>query len=200
MNSTVALVLAVTVMVAFALPLLGKNSRGGTARFKARNFLSANEMEFLQRLEAAAPELRFHAQVAMGALLAPAVAKTGNGREYFRMRNMFNQKIIDYVAQRRDDGRIVAVIELDDRTHNSAKDAKRDAMLQQAGYRTLRWQSKSRPSRAEIFAALMGPLPEVAAATPAPTPPVSGKAGVRGELWARTVPAALKPTGNDPAA
>lgn len=196
MNSTVALVLAVTVMVAFALALLGKKTRGDTARVKARNFLTANELEFLQRLEGAAPELRFHAQVAMGALLAPAVAKTGNGREYFRAHNMFNQKIIDYVAQRRDDGRIVAIIELDDRSHNSDKDARRDAMLRQAGYRTLRWHSKSKPGRAEIFAALMGPLPEVAA----PTPTLPGNASVRGELWARAVPAALKPAGSDPAA
>ena len=46
-------------------------------RFKARAFMTPNELEFLGRLEAAVPELRFHAQVAMGALLAPEVALGG---------------------------------------------------------------------------------------------------------------------------
>lgn len=190
MNSTVAFVLVLTVAIAFALSLIGKASRKKNAALKAKSLLTANELEFLQRLESAAPELRFHAQVAMGALLEPALARQGNAREYGRLRNMFSQKMIDFVAQRRDNGQIVAVIELDDRTHNGARDARRDAMLQQAGYRTIRWQSKSKPGRAEIFVALMGPPP----ATP---PTAAPNASLRGELWARTAPAALG--GNDQA-
>jgi very-short-patch-repair endonuclease len=46
---------------------------------------------------------------------------------------MFSQKIVDFVAQRRSDGSIVAIIELDDRTHGSEKDAPRDEMLKSAG-------------------------------------------------------------------
>lgn len=41
-------------------------------------------------------------------------------------------------------------MELDDKTHNNDRDAKRDAMLEQAGYRVIRWQSKSKPSLEEI--------------------------------------------------
>ncbi len=99
----------------------------------------------------------------MGALLDPAVPRS-DAKAYFRLRGMFSQKIVDFVAQRRSDAGIVAIIELDDRTHRSDKDAKRDEMLQSAGYRIVRWQSKTKPDtfaiRAELF-----PSPSLPAAT-----------------------------------
>ena len=48
--------------------------------------------------------------------------------------------------------KVLAVVELDDRTHNAERDAKRDTMLLSAGYRTLRFPSKRKPSEAEIAA------------------------------------------------
>lgn len=127
--------------------LAGQQSAG--AKFKQKTLLTPNELEFLGRLEAAAPELRFFPQVAMGALLDPAVSRS-DGKAYYRLRGMFSQKIVDFVAQRRSDGAIVAIIELDDRTHDTDKDAKRDEMLQNAGYRIVRWKSKAKPNTAEI--------------------------------------------------
>lgn len=140
------------------------------AKFKQKALLTPNELEFLGRLEAAAPELRFFPQVAMGALLDPAVPRS-DGKAYYRLRGMFSQKIVDFVAQRRSDGGIVAIIELDDRTHDSGKDAKRDEMLQSAGYRIVRWHSKSKPETAAIRAELCAAAPEGPAATPPATPP-----------------------------
>ncbi|MDB5960065.1 MAG: hypothetical protein JWP59_1359 [Massilia sp.] len=185
MVETVMLVIVGTVIAAFLLALRGKRGGKQAPAFKARLFMSANEMEFLGRLEAAVPELRFHAQVAMGALLDPAMEKQGNSRAWQQARNMFSQKIVDYVAQRRDNGKIVAVIELDDRTHKADKDARRDAMLQQAGLRTVRWQSKAKPGSAEILAALLGAPPAPAAIRPVPSVPVA-TTSVRGELWGRS--------------
>ena len=130
---------------------------GGGDKFKIKTLLSANELEFLGRLEAAVPELRFLAQVAMGALLDPAVSRKET-KAYFRLRGMFAQKIVDFVAQDRKDGSIVAIIELDDKTHDSAKDLKRDAMLASAGYNIVRWTSKAKPDAAAIRAKLV-PLP-----------------------------------------
>lgn len=127
--------------------------RVAEAMFKAKALLTSNEMEFLARLEAAAPELRFFPQVAMGALLDPAVPRS-DGKAYYRLRGMFSQKIVDFVVQRRSDGAIVAIIELDDRTHDSSKDTKRDKMLQSAGYRIVRWHSKTKPDSAAIRAEL----------------------------------------------
>lgn len=68
----------------------------------------------------------------MGALLHPAVPRSAS-RTYFRLRGKLSQRIVDFMAQRRSDGTIVAIIELDDRTHDSEKDAKRDEMLTSAG-------------------------------------------------------------------
>lgn len=131
---------------------------GGEAKFKAKPLLTANEMEFLTRLEAAAPELRFFPQVAMGALMDPAVPRRDR-KAYYRLRGMFSQKIVDFVAQRRADGSIVAVIELDDRTHDADKDARRDDLLKSAGYRIVRWSSKTKPDAAAIRAALLPASP-----------------------------------------
>lgn len=143
--------------------LAGQQAAG--AKFKQKTLLTPNELEFLGRLETAAPELRFFPQVAMGALLDPAVPRS-DGKAYYRLRGMFSQKIVDFVAQRRSDGGIVAIIELDDRTHDSGKDAKRDEMLQSAGYRIVRWHSKTKPDVAAIRAELCAPTPAVSAGTP----------------------------------
>jgi hypothetical protein len=185
MIQTVTLLIAGMLIIAFLLAILGKRSGKAMAAFKAKPFMTANEMEFLGRLEAAVPELRFHAQVAMGALLDPAMARRDDSRAWAQARNMFSQKIVDYVAQRKDNGKIVAVIELDDRSHQADKDARRDAMLQQAGYRTVRWQSKAKPSSAEILAALLGAPPVPAALAPVRREPLvpANSTSVRGELW-----------------
>ena len=156
MSTTLILICFVAIVMAALVLAAKKAGRRQSVGFKARPMLTANELEFLGRLERAVPEYRFHAQVAMGALLEPAIAKKLNGREYMRARGRFSQKIVDFVAQRRDTGQIVAIIELDDRTHNTEKDAKRDAMLQQAGYRVMRWTSKSKPATAEILDSLVG--------------------------------------------
>lgn len=141
----------------FILALFARTGRGyrSLLQFKAKPFLTSNELEFLERLELAAPELRFHAQVSMGALLQPATERSRDNRAYYSARGMFSQKIVDFVAQRKRGGTIVAIIELDDRTHDRVKDAKRDAMLAQGGYRTVRWHSRQKPSPAEIRLALL---------------------------------------------
>lgn len=159
-NLLTAIGLAVAGVVVISL-FLAKFFRGDAGepasdQFKAKVLLSPNELEFLVRLETAVPELRFLAQVAMGALLNPVVSRQ-DAQAYYRQRAMFAQKIVDYVAQRRSDGAIVAIVELDDRTHDSDKDARRDAMLASAGYRVVRWESKAKPDLQTIRAALMTP-------------------------------------------
>ena len=92
----------------------------------------------------------------MGAVLDPAVPRS-DGKAFMSIRGRFAQKIIDFVAQDKKTGDIVAIIELDDRTHNEVKDAKRDTMLASAGYRTIRWNSKNKPDAAAIRAMLFPP-------------------------------------------
>jgi hypothetical protein len=132
----------------------GSGAESSKDRFKAKPLLTPNELEFLGRLEAAVPELRICPQVAMGSILDPDVPRS-DGKAYMRLRGMFAQKFVDFVAQDRKTGAVVAIIELDDRTHKADKDAKRDAMLASAGYKTVRWQSKAKPDAAAIRAELM---------------------------------------------
>lgn len=151
--------LLIVVLFGLAMAFLvfkGRRTEHGR-RFKSRTFLTPNELEFLQRLEQSAPELRFHAQVAMGALLEPAIAKRNDARAHMSARGSFSQKIVDYVAQSREDGSVVAIIELDDRTHDTARDARRDAMLDEAGYLVVRWNSKAKPDANAIRQCLLAP-------------------------------------------
>ena len=81
-----------------------------------------------------------------------------NGRA--RRITPFSQKIVDFVAQDRATGNIVALIEVDDRTHNPLRDARRDAMTAGAGYATIRIPGSVRPTFHEVrdrVAALLAP-------------------------------------------
>jgi very-short-patch-repair endonuclease len=49
---------------------------------------------------------------------------------------------------------VIAVIELDDRSHDAKRDAKRDQILKSCGYRVLRFQSKKRPEPEQIYEAV----------------------------------------------
>ncbi|MGO7251533.1 hypothetical protein ACCS63_34945, partial [Rhizobium brockwellii] len=58
------------------------------------------------------------------------------------------------VVQDRNSGAIVALIEVDDYSHNAAHDAKRDAMTARAGYTTLRIPGRTKPTLANVRQAL----------------------------------------------
>ena len=146
--------LPVVVVAAMAKGASGKNADD----FKAKPLLTSNELEFLGRLEAAAPELRMLAQVSMGALMDPNVSSSKR-KAYMAQRSRISQKVVDFVAMERSAGRVIALIELDDRTHVASKDAARDAMTASAGYRTLRFTSRAKPDAAQIRAALYPPPP-----------------------------------------
>ncbi|WP_457350897.1 DUF2726 domain-containing protein [Sphingomonas sp. UYP23] len=57
---------------------------------------------------------------------------------YLRTRYKFSSKIVDFVIEDRASGAILALVELDDRSHDAARDRQRDAMTASAGYRTVR--------------------------------------------------------------
>ncbi|BCM87911.1 hypothetical protein mvi_63720 (plasmid) [Methylobacterium indicum] len=77
--------------------------------------------------------------------------KKGLGhKEFWRTRNRFGQKIVDFVAIDPNTGVVEAVIELDDASHDAVKDRKRDAMLALGQYRVIRIPSKPRPTEAIV--------------------------------------------------
>jgi hypothetical protein len=131
--------------------LLAVRRRRPVFRVVKRALLTENEKEFLERLEAAFPQYRIMTQVCMGALMAPDVR--GGSPEYLSIRGRFAQKVVDYVIL--DDAlEVVALVELDDRTHRLEKDASRDAMTATAGYVTLRYRSRDKPGPEAIRADL----------------------------------------------
>jgi very-short-patch-repair endonuclease len=141
----IALLIVVAVIVAVVARPQGRNS--SPYQYAAKPLLTPNEKEFFERLQTAVPEYFVQSQVAMGALMTGRHAQG----KHQATRSTFDRKIVDYVLLD-DNLDVVLLVELDDRTHDSAKDASRDAMTSQAGYRTLRVESRAKPSVPELRA------------------------------------------------
>ena len=133
----------ILIVCGVALATRIRTVRPDARRFDKRRFLTPNEVEFFTRLCQAVPELYVFPQVSMGALLAPAA--TIGREDFLRVRNRFAAKVVDFVIADADLKPMV-LIELDDRTHSAERDAQRDAMTREAGYITLRYQSKQKPT------------------------------------------------------
>ena len=128
---------------------------------EARQICSDNEREFFGRLVRALPEYHVFPQVAANALLRVASGTPKQRRH--AARNRFAQKHVDYVVCEKESLKVVAIIELDDRTHSSEKDKARDLMFAQAGYVTHRFESRRKPSEAEIAVLFAPSLPSAEA-------------------------------------
>jgi len=115
---------------------------------RAVPIMSPIERQTLAYIEMAIPWARIHAQVSMGALLAPK--KGLNKSQSTTIRNRFSSKRVDYVVEDRATGRIIMLIELDDRYHNAKADAQRDRMTATAGYSTLRLPGDEKPSAESV--------------------------------------------------
>jgi hypothetical protein len=126
----------------------------GLRPYLPRQMLTANELEFWDRLNAAVPELIVLPQVAMSALVDTRRGLTP--KERTAARNRFAQKRCDFVVAGPPRLEVLVLIELDDRTHEPRRDERRDAITAAAGYRTLRYRSKAKPSvqqlRSDILA------------------------------------------------
>jgi very-short-patch-repair endonuclease len=124
------------------------SSRPKAPAYRKRAVLTPNEVEFHGRLARALAGLHVCPQVAMHALIEPTALNSQTRLRDFRR---VSQKIVDFAvfdAQ----WAIVLVIELDDRTHVASRDAVRDSYMSAAGIRTLRYQSRAKPSEAQIAA------------------------------------------------
>lgn len=120
-------------------------------RFVRKRFLTTPEARVLPLLEAALPQYRIMAQVAMGALLQAGEINSFQAK-FTRYR--FAQKIVDFVIVRRDTAEVIALVELDDSSHDRLKDAERDAMTASAGYCTIRIPVRPQPTLDSVRAAL----------------------------------------------
>jgi hypothetical protein len=117
------------------------------AHIQRKRLLTPNEIEFLYRLQRALPAHHVFPQVSFAAFL------TDDGKlsrkSSWAVRARFDRKIADYVVCDQNFS-IIALVELDDRTHDAKADRHRDAITRAAGYQTIRFQSRQKPSVAEI--------------------------------------------------
>ncbi|MFC5550894.1 DUF2726 domain-containing protein [Massilia aerilata] len=164
MNIAIFVLPVLLVLLLLMRLVLGQaRKRRPEAAYKPRPIMTENELEFFGRLVAALPEHYIFPQVAMSALIESA---NTDRKQAFGDRQRIAQQRIDYVVCNKR-CEVVAVVELDDRTHAKVKDQVRDGRLAQGGYRTVRFQSRQKPPAAEIRAAI---LPPVSAPTPAAAP------------------------------
>ena len=125
----IVLIVAIVVLIGLGYacsPQITGGHRGSSITLRA--LLTEREVVFWHLLRRTAAPLHVMPQVAMGALLRTDSRTT---------RNRFDRKIVDFVLLD-DAGCVRLLIELDDRMHDAGRDAERDAMTAQAGYRTLR--------------------------------------------------------------
>jgi hypothetical protein len=156
MSDYVPLLVGLILVVLVGRAMLAGKSSAKALPVVPRRLMSPREREAIVMIEAAVPHCRVHAQVSMGALME--CRKGLSRKESTGVRNRFDRKIIDFVLEERSSGDVLALVELDDGTHNAAKDRARDAMTRAAGYRTIRLR-KGMPLnpasvRAEIQAGL----------------------------------------------
>lgn len=144
----VAVLAGAVVLAVFGAILSHRGKKRPVVPVEKKPLMTANEREFFERLARALPDCHVFPQVAFNALLD---ARKGLGwQERGQTRNRFDRKVADYVICRRDTFEVLAIVELDDRTHRAEKDEQRDALLTSAGYRVIRFQSRSKPSEEEI--------------------------------------------------
>jgi len=156
MKILLALVLFAFLAFIFVAALAnGAKGKSRAGAYRRRKLMTENELEFFGRLVAALPDHYIFPQVAMSALIEAA---SSDRKLAHSDRLRIAQHCVDYVVCTHA-GEVVAVVELDDRTHSRAKDQLRDSRLEQAGIRTVRFQSRSKPTPAAIRVTVCGPAP-----------------------------------------
>ena len=118
----------------------------------AKPFLTNRKHAMLAALERVLPMYRIHAQVSMGALLAPGGRPGHWQRETDG--NAFQRRIVDFVIVDPTSSSIVALIEMDERFAEPDENRQREALTTQAGYQTIRIPASDRATVATAQAAV----------------------------------------------
>lgn len=168
MSSFLVVVVLIVIAAAVVVALKAKGGAGSGEEewpFYARKPLSVPEQVLYFRLKKALPEHIVLAQVALSRMLG--VKKGNNFQAWF---NRINRMSADFVVCLKD-ATVVAVIELDDSSHQhadrKATDQKKNKALSAAGIRIERWQTNALPDEATIKAAFAYAQPSLPADVPA---------------------------------
>jgi hypothetical protein len=152
----VIILLAIVVLGLLLLKRLGLLRTGaGRWPFYVRKPLSQPEQVFFHRLIRALPEHIVLAQVQVSRVLG-----VKRGFNFHEWNNRINRLSYDFVVCGKD-STVVAAIELDDKTHESASrartDDKKNKASADAGLRLFRWNVRALPSEEAIRAQLLAP-------------------------------------------
>ena len=158
MEILIAIVIVAILAVTLTVAMKRLQGKGRAGTYRKRNLMTENELEFFGRLVSALPDHYVFPQVAMSALLEAA---SSDRKKSHGDRLRIAQQRADYIVCTRGCD-LVAVIELDDRTHSTTKDQLRDSRLEQAGIKTVRFQSRSKPTANAIRLAIVGPAADAA--------------------------------------
>jgi hypothetical protein len=120
------------------------------SKFFPKKPLSEPEQILYWKLLKSLPEQIILAQVGFSRIL---YTKGGTYKGNFSKFSTAKQKVADFVICDKT-FYILAVIELDDSTHDKEKDRIRDEMLNQAGLKTIRWSVNRMPTEEEIHKAI----------------------------------------------
>jgi hypothetical protein len=119
-------------------------------RYRRHTIMTDNKRGFYGRLLAACPDCQIWPQVPILALVRPD-AKEGSRAFWTAFRRISNTRV-DWAIVR--DMDVLAIVELDDRSHDARKDAERDRILRSCGYRVVRFNSSRRPNPRQIHEAV----------------------------------------------
>ena len=118
--------------------------------------MTPTELRFFTVLCDAVPECHVFPQVSMAGVIAPVGLASEKDRLWAI--RAIAQKRLDFVLCRRDNMEVLSVVELDDKSHDSAaaqaRDRERDAYLQGAGLTMTRFDCRKWPSVSQIRADL----------------------------------------------
>ena len=114
------LILARVLVLAVAAASRGRRQRGTNFAYARRQLMTEREVGFFHKLKRSLPQSHLFAQVSMSAIVD---VKRGG----LAARGRFSQKYVDFVVCS-PNCRVLYVIELDDKSHNSAAAQKADAV------------------------------------------------------------------------
>ncbi|MEM6409907.1 MAG: DUF2726 domain-containing protein [Pseudomonadota bacterium] len=148
--TSVQLALAIAIVAIILVVTIRILTPGELSRLKVlpRPLMTRPERRVCSLIERALPGTRVHAQVSMGALMNPA--KGLSKSDWWTTFNKFSSKRVDFVVEDPATGKIIVLIELDDRSHNRRNDKDRDTLTKHAGYRTVRLPAGERHTQASI--------------------------------------------------
>ncbi|WBY18127.1 DUF2726 domain-containing protein (plasmid) [Erythrobacteraceae bacterium WH01K] len=160
MDSQFLLIVVIAGVVIATFAILNSLPKRQLSQLKARPkpLMTPAERRVCLMIERAMPGARVHSQVSMGAIMNPANGLSKS--EWWTTFNKFSSKRVDFLVEDPHSGRIILLVELDDRSHDRRSDTDRDALTRHAGYTTVRLPAGERPTQTSVerhIEAALGP-------------------------------------------